>query len=844
MTALIDYRSVPLFNGLSRVEIARLVPELEDVALAADDVLVRQGDPGDALFIVAAGHVRAELEGPDGVTALETIGPGNVVGEVALLSGGRRTATVRAVSAARVWRLSRQKLDSLMLNDPAFALHFNHLLGSRLANVSRHLSETKSSVATFSKTVWEGLPRAMQDLVARAAPLHSVTPSMLDALADGSTPQSLQDLKRLGVVDDADDERCIVTTPIRAHAEAHFRKQHGADGYRAWARTLAERCDRSRDFGNAVEAFLQAGAADAAARVLLEHDEEVLSRWGGAQTARWVERVVPTGMTAPRLWRFGGRCAESAGWDDIATSFYDTALKTAEDTGNHAEVAHVAGALAALYERRGAMELARRYTSLASSALVPKEAPTRRMFDPRLRRRQGGAALGAAVFLATWLALPLLGAPPATAKVMAIVGAAVVFWILDVVPEFVTALLACVALVTWGVAPPRVALSGFASPSLFLLLVIFGLSSLVTRSGLTFRAALLSMNLFPRTYRGQAWALACSGIVATTLIPSINGRLTMVGPLTLAIKDTLRVPDHSRGAAGLALAAYVGYGQMSFLFMNGTAACFVIAGLMPPAVAAKINWGTWLLSALPLGVVVFTGSVLTVLWRFRPAQDVTMDPRVLAAQLRTMGRVEYQERLSLLALVSLLSIFVLEPLHKIEPAWLALGMVAVLFVLGADRNMFRSVDYQYLLYFGAFVSLAAITRWSGADTALLGLVQPHLGALKASPYLLLGALCVASYVMTALVPGLPTQPVLMIASIPVAERLGYDPFVFGLVLLATMNPGITPALGTLHQAFRIATEQRAVTFGHFRELAVFRVALTLLGVLVSIPFWRLLGMVP
>src|SRR5687768_17341650 len=123
----IDLRSVPLFEGLSKVEVARLVPELEDVALAPGDVLMRQGDPGGAL------------------------------------------------STSRVWRLSRARLDRLMLDDPAFAIRFNHLLGSRLANVSRHLTDAKDALAALSRTVWDALAPEVQDLLARAAPLHGVT---------------------------------------------------------------------------------------------------------------------------------------------------------------------------------------------------------------------------------------------------------------------------------------------------------------------------------------------------------------------------------------------------------------------------------------------------------------------------------------------------------------------------------------------------------------------------------------------------------------------------------------------------------------------------------------------
>src|SRR5262249_1639215 len=147
-----------------------------------------------------------------------------------------------------------------------------------------------------------------------------------------------------------------------------------------------------------------------------------------------------------------------------------------------------------------------------------------------------------------------------------------------------------------NVAPAPVALSGFTSSSIFLLLVIFGLSSFVTRSGLGLRIALHGMKLFPATYRGQVWALGCTGLVATPLIPVNLGRLAMIGPLVVAIKDTLRLADRSRASAGLALAAYLGYGQLSFLFLNGTASCFVILGLLPPAVAARVTWGYWFLA--------------------------------------------------------------------------------------------------------------------------------------------------------------------------------------------------------------------------------------------------------
>jgi hypothetical protein len=66
--------------------------------VATGDTLVRQGDPGDELFLLLDGVLSVEVDG----TAVTEVGPGAVLGEMALLSDGRRRATLRAVTAVRV----------------------------------------------------------------------------------------------------------------------------------------------------------------------------------------------------------------------------------------------------------------------------------------------------------------------------------------------------------------------------------------------------------------------------------------------------------------------------------------------------------------------------------------------------------------------------------------------------------------------------------------------------------------------------------------------------------------------------------------------------------------------
>jgi cAMP-dependent protein kinase regulator len=96
-------RAAPLFADLSVAEAAVLGTKLERVQLDAGHVVVREGDPGDALYVIESGTVEARHhERP-----LATLGPGDHFGEIALLYGGSRTADVVATSAVTLLRLSR-----------------------------------------------------------------------------------------------------------------------------------------------------------------------------------------------------------------------------------------------------------------------------------------------------------------------------------------------------------------------------------------------------------------------------------------------------------------------------------------------------------------------------------------------------------------------------------------------------------------------------------------------------------------------------------------------------------------------------------------------------------------
>jgi CRP-like cAMP-binding protein len=109
-TAIVEntLKSIPLFSHLSEAAIARLGQALLPEQLEAGDVLFHQGDHGTDMFIVTEGAVKVVLADEHGrEILLNECGPGEVIGELALLSQEPRAATIIATRPTRLLKLTR-----------------------------------------------------------------------------------------------------------------------------------------------------------------------------------------------------------------------------------------------------------------------------------------------------------------------------------------------------------------------------------------------------------------------------------------------------------------------------------------------------------------------------------------------------------------------------------------------------------------------------------------------------------------------------------------------------------------------------------------------------------------
>ena len=109
--------AVDLFSRCSRAELKTVTRHVETVRLDPGIELTHQGDPGDAFYVILDGHARVTLDG-DGV---DTLGPGQYFGELALLDKAPRNATVTALTGMEVVVLGQREFGGLIDEVPGFA---------------------------------------------------------------------------------------------------------------------------------------------------------------------------------------------------------------------------------------------------------------------------------------------------------------------------------------------------------------------------------------------------------------------------------------------------------------------------------------------------------------------------------------------------------------------------------------------------------------------------------------------------------------------------------------------------------------------------------------------------
>ncbi len=160
-----------LFSTLTDHQLARIGSLVREADFAAGSVIFRRDEAGDALYLVASGHVRVFNTNEEGAEVeLARLGPGESFGEMALLTGEPRSATVAAAEPLRVLVLHKDEFDRVLEEAPVLARHFVNLLGRRLRQGNTEAEKQSSREQALRELAADNRKRDAAQLLGKSRP--------------------------------------------------------------------------------------------------------------------------------------------------------------------------------------------------------------------------------------------------------------------------------------------------------------------------------------------------------------------------------------------------------------------------------------------------------------------------------------------------------------------------------------------------------------------------------------------------------------------------------------------------------------------------------------------------
>src|SRR4051794_35236731 len=154
--------AVPVLEGIPEADLRELARVLRRRVLPAGELLWREGDEAQAMVVIVDGRVSISVRLPgDRAAELTTAGPGEVLGEIPLLDGGRHSASARASEPTTLLSLSRGEFAALVLrrHPAAFALK-RRIAAIACQRLRRHLAALATSLGMEDGRAADATPPA------------------------------------------------------------------------------------------------------------------------------------------------------------------------------------------------------------------------------------------------------------------------------------------------------------------------------------------------------------------------------------------------------------------------------------------------------------------------------------------------------------------------------------------------------------------------------------------------------------------------------------------------------------------------------------------------------------
>lgn len=138
-------RQIPLFANIDTAKLKLMCFASERLVFKPGQTLCKQGDVGDAAFIIIAGTAEVIVDSPGGPLSVAELGANDIVGEIAILCDVPRTATVQAKTEVTSLKITKDLFFRMITDFPEMGIEIMRVLAHRLEQTTAQLREARAT---------------------------------------------------------------------------------------------------------------------------------------------------------------------------------------------------------------------------------------------------------------------------------------------------------------------------------------------------------------------------------------------------------------------------------------------------------------------------------------------------------------------------------------------------------------------------------------------------------------------------------------------------------------------------------------------------------------------------
>jgi di/tricarboxylate transporter len=282
------------------------------------------------------------------------------------------------------------------------------------------------------------------------------------------------------------------------------------------------------------------------------------------------------------------------------------------------------------------------------------------------------------------------------------------------------------------------------------------------------------------------------------------------------------------------------------MFLTGSTYCLIGWSVLPESAKQEFDWSTWVLAALPAGIVFFVILLMSI-FVFFPISEAEKNKFFAQgvksqAENQPLGRDEW---LTLTILSLALLGWVSKSLHGIHEPWIAFGALLAFAAVGVlDRKTLKNnVDWPLILFFGVVYSMGGICTFLRVDQWLANLLEPVFSVISFHPLPFLIASLIVVYFIRFFLVKAPAVILGMLLFLPIANDVGVHPGVLLITIILGVETWILPYQNPSYLLAYSTTEGKAFTHAQGRKLMLAKFIASFIAVAISVPYWSMLGLI-